>query len=115
MRSAPALLVALLVTSCGAGAPTYADCVDELDCADRADTCFRLLFDRSDATVGDGNLCTRECAADADCPGDGVCIALAGDPTATFFCASPCAASADCYAGFACTSVGSMDTALCLP
>jgi len=105
----------LLLASCGAGAPTYASCQDDLDCADTNDTCHRLLFDRSDGSTADGNLCSRGCAADADCPADGVCVALAGDPTGTRFCARPCAAPTECYADFACTRVEAMALSLCLP
>ena len=111
-RLAPALL---LLASCGAGAPTYAACEDDLDCSDPSDACYRLLFDRSDGTSADGNLCSRPCAEDLDCPLSAVCVALAGDPSSTRFCAAACSVSADCYAGFACTRVEAMDLSLCLP
>ncbi|MCB9597794.1 MAG: hypothetical protein H6719_34070 [Sandaracinaceae bacterium] len=115
MRLAP-LASALLLAACGAGAPTFADCADDLDCADAADTCYRLLFDRTDGTSADGNLCTHECATDADCGADGLCIALDGDPSASFLCARRCTVSADCYADFVCTPLdGAMDLAACLP
>lgn len=113
MRSI-ALLV-LLLSACGPGAPTYAECVRAADCGEADDTCFRLLFDRTDGSVGEGNLCSRECRADADCPEAGVCIALEGDPEARFFCAARCAEAADCYASFTCTSIAAMDLSLCLP
>jgi len=111
---AAALMVA---AGCGANAPTYAGCGDDLDCGRAEDRCTRVLFTRSDGTEGDGALCTPACASDADCPEGGACVALEGDPTETFFCASRCAASADCYAGFACTEVEGADRTmrLCLP
>ncbi|MBX3275178.1 MAG: hypothetical protein KF729_33240 [Sandaracinaceae bacterium] len=108
-------LVALALAGCGANAPTYAGCTDEADCAEDADACYRLLFDRTDGSRAEGNLCSRGCATDADCPLGGVCLALDGDPSATRFCAAPCARSADCYADFVCTPVSGMDLALCLP
>lgn len=114
MTRALALSVGLLATACSAGAPTYAACVDEADCADATDACYRLIFDRTDGSTAEGNLCTRACATDADCP-DGVCLALSGDPSGTFFCARRCAVSADCYADFVCTPVEGMDLGLCLP
>ncbi|MEZ4336390.1 MAG: hypothetical protein R3B82_07160 [Sandaracinaceae bacterium] len=112
----PLALIALgaLATACGAGAPTYAGCADEADCADQGDACYRLIFDRTDGTTADGNLCTHECTTDADCT-DGVCLALGGDPASTFFCAHPCTASVDCYADFVCTPVEGMTLGLCLP
>ena len=110
-----ALLAAGLAAGCGANAPTYASCEDDLDCSDPNDSCHRLLFDRSDGTSAAGNLCSRPCEEDLDCPLDAVCLALAGDPTATRFCAQRCDAAADCYADFACTEVAAMDLSLCLP
>lgn len=114
MRSS-ALACGLLLAACGANAPTYAGCVDDLDCAEGEDTCYRLLFDRTDGTTADGNLCTRECATDADCD-EGLCLSLGGDPAATFFCARACAVSSDCYADFVCTPLeGEPGLAACLP
>ena len=80
-------LIALgaLATACGAGAPTYAGCADEADCADQGDACYRLIFDRTDGTTADGNLCTHECTTDADCT-DGVCLALGGDRVCQMVC-----------------------------
>lgn len=107
-------LAALLLASCGSGAPTYAGCEDDLDCAGVADRCHRLLFDLDDGTTADGNMCTHECITDSECNG-GVCISLEGDPSMQFFCAARCGTSADCYADLACTSVDSMDLNVCLP
>ena len=111
----PAL--ALLLAACGAGAPPYAECVDELDCPAPSDACYELRFTRSDGTEAEGRMCSLACASDADCPEGGACVALAGDPSSTFFCAQRCEASADCYAGFACTAVDGADRSmrLCLP
>ncbi len=106
--------LALLSLACGANAPTYAACTDDADCATAADDCYRLLFERTDGSTADGNVCTHECATDADCT-EGVCIALDGDPSATFFCARECVVSADCYADFVCTPVEGMGLAVCLP
>lgn len=109
-------LVALL-GGCGANAPTYAGCTDDLDCASAPDACYRVLFTRTDGSEADGSFCSLECASDADCPEDGACVALDGDPERRFFCADRCAASADCYAGLACTAVEGADRSmqLCLP
>ena len=107
--------LALLLLGCGAGAPTYAGCEDDLDCSDPNDTCYRLLFDRTDGTSAEGNLCSRGCAEDLDCPLDSVCASLAGDPSMTAFCAQRCSSASDCYADFACTEVEAMDLTLCLP
>lgn len=117
MSARVALLLSLGLAACGSGAPPYAGCVDDLDCPAPSDGCYRLLFTRSDGTEADGRLCSLGCASDAECPEEGACVALAGDPGATFFCAQRCAASADCYAGFACTAVDGADRSmrLCLP
>jgi len=108
-------LVAVALVGCGAGAPTFAGCADDLDCADAADTCYRLRFTRSDGSDADGNLCTRACATDADCGSNALCIALEGDPSGTFFCAARCEVSADCYADFVCTPLDGASAAACLP
>ena len=105
----------LCFSGCGAGAPTFAGCADDLDCAVEADTCHRLLFDRTDGTPAAGNLCTHSCGSDADCGPGASCISLAGDPESRFFCAAECAAASDCYADFACTRIDAMALSLCLP
>ncbi len=115
VRLAVGVALMLTIVSCGAGAPTYAGCSDDLDCVEGADRCHRLIFDRTDGTTADGNLCTHECFSDAECGADGVCIALDGDPTMRFFCAQRCSVAADCYADFACTPIAAMDASLCLP
>jgi len=108
-------VVVLSLGGCGADAPTYASCEDDLDCSDPNDACYRLLFDRNDGSRGEGNLCSRGCVEDLDCPLDAVCTSLAGDPSMTRFCALVCTVADDCYADFACTSVEGMDLSLCLP
>lgn len=120
-RAAPLLALAAVATAglvgCGAGSPTYASCVDDLDCAE-PDRCTRLLLTRSDGTEAAGNLCTPACESDADCPDGGACVRLEADPTETFFCAARCEASGDCFAGFACTEVDDgtgAPASLCLP
>lgn len=97
--------LALLVgpmTGCGAGAPPYAECVDDLDCPN---TCYRLLFTRSDGTEATGQFCSNACEGDADCPEGGACIGLEGDPADSLFCVARCETSADCYVGLACTQL----------
>lgn len=107
------LLLALLV-GCAGDTPTYAPCDDSRDC-NGADRCYRLRFDRSDGTEGDGTLCSRACAEDDDCPGDGVCLALAGDAEGTFVCLERCP-EAGCFEGHACTPITGSDVGpVCLP
>ncbi|HJL17000.1 MAG TPA: hypothetical protein RMH99_15150 [Sandaracinaceae bacterium LLY-WYZ-13_1] len=117
MRGLLVLAGALALTGCGAGAPTYAACTDDLDCSEPSDACYRLRFTRTDGTEADGRLCSLGCASDADCPEGGACVALDGDPEARFFCAARCETSTDCYAGFACTRVEGADRTmqLCFP
>ena len=115
MSRAPLAALSCLLVACGAGAPSYAGCTDDLDCAEATDTCYRLIFDRSDGSEADGNLCSRDCTSDSECGADASCISLAGDPSMRFFCAARCTVSSDCYADFVCTPLDSMDSALCLP
>lgn len=106
--------VLLTVAACAGDVPTYGPCDDARDCSGD-DRCYRLRFDRSDGTEGDGKLCSRPCASDDDCPDDGTCLALAGDVGATFLCLERCA-ELDCYQGLACTPVTGADVGpLCLP
>lgn len=112
-----ALSLVCSVCLAGAGcssAPMYAPCDDSGDCGGAADGCYRLLFDRSDGTQGDGTMCTKRCVGDADCPGAGVCLALAGDPDRTFVCFESCVADR-CFDPHACTPVDGTDTDICLP
>lgn len=108
-------LLALALVGCGSGSPTFASCVDDVDCADPADACYRLRFTRSDGSAADGTLCTRECVSDADCGPDALCIGLDGDPSGAFFCAARCEASGDCFADFVCTPLDGTTGAACLP
>lgn len=108
-------LAFVLLSACGAGAPSYATCEDDLDCTDPNDACYRLLFDRTDGSSAEGNLCSRPCEDDLDCPRSGACISLAGDPSMATFCAQRCTLASDCYADFACTAIEAMDLSLCLP
>lgn len=114
MRSA--IVFSLLACSC-VSAPPYAMCEVQEDCASPSEGCFELAFTRSDGSEARGALCTLECEIDADCPEDGACVALEGDPTGTYFCAQRCVEPMDCYAGFACTVIeGATRTMqLCLP
>lgn len=110
------LLCSAGLASCGSGAPPYAVCVDDLDCSAPSDACYALRFTRSDGTDAEGAFCSATCARDEDCPEDGVCVALEGDPSERFFCAARCASAMDCYAGLACTEVeGAAAMRLCLP
>ena len=109
-------LALLLLTACGSSSPPYAACVDDLDCPAPSEACYRLRYTRDDGSEADGRMCSAGCASDADCPEGGACLALADDPTGTFFCAQRCEASADCYAGLACTMVdGTQTMRVCLP
>jgi len=92
----------------------YGGCDDGSECESPADGCYRVLLTRSDGSEGDGSLCTRGCASDADCP-DGVCLALVGDASSRFLCYPPCEEASDCPAGLLCTPVTGADGAVCLP
>ena len=117
-RRAPFLgaALALVLLGCGSGAPPYAECVDDLDCGEPSDACYEVRLGRTDGTEATGAFCSATCASDAECPEGGACIALAGDPTGTFFCADRCVTAADCYAPFACTTIeGVAAMQVCLP
>lgn len=105
----------LSMLGCGSQ-PMYGPCESGDKCGGEADGCFRLRFTRSDGSEGDGNLCTRRCGSDADCPGMGACLALAGDPDANFICLETCSGDETCFEGQSCTLVSgaSVDRA-CLP
>ena len=113
------LLASFLLAGCSS-TPLYAPCDEGSECEGPADGCYRLLFERSDGSEGDGTLCSRGCASDADCR-DGACLALEGDPDGTFLCFEACgegtpAAERGCYDGHTCTPVtGASVDAVCLP
>jgi hypothetical protein len=111
MRS---LAFAVLLTAC-ASAPPYARCGGDTSCAMGA--CTEVAFTRTDGTSARGNFCTSTCAADADCPDEGACIALGHDPSRTFFCVQRCTASSECSTPFACTTLTADGTSFgaCLP
>lgn len=112
----PLVIVALLSLSACASAPPYARCGGDTSCAMGA--CTQISFTRSDGTSASGQFCTNDCHADADCPDNGICIALSHDPSRTFFCARRCATSNDCAAGLACTALVADDGSTpqaCLP
>lgn len=109
-----AALVPFALVGCRGDVPTYGPCDDARDCGGD-DRCYRLRFDRSDGSEGDGKLCSRPCASDDDCPGEGVCLALAGDVGETFLCLERCP-ELGCFEGLACTPVTGADVGpLCLP
>ena len=98
-----------------ASTPMYAPCDESRDCEAPADRCVRLRFTRSDGSEGDGTLCSKRCTSDDDCPGAGRCLALAGDPNATFLCVESCTGDS-CFVGHACTPVeGAPGGDVCLP
>lgn len=107
----------MLGLGCSSDAPLYAACGDDVGCEEPADRCWHVELVRSDGSPGEGAICTARCENDADCPGAGVCLALAGDPDETFLCWSPCDESVDCYFGLRCTMVEGADGVdrICLP
>lgn len=111
------VLAVMLATACGADAPPYAGCQEGTDCGDGSDGCYRVTLTRTDGTEDEGALCTRSCESDSDCPIDGVCLALAGDPGGAQVCWATCDVALDCYAGFRCTGVDGAEgvTSICLP
>lgn len=109
-----ALAAATLLIGC-ADDPLYGPCDTAGDCADPADGCYELRYDRSDGTSAEGRTCTTRCR-DGSCPNGGRCLALAGDPSGTFLCFAPCETSMDCFEGHACTETsGAGDSKICLP
>ena len=114
---APLLAALTLICACGTDAPPYASCGEGGDCGDGSDGCYSVMVERSDGTEETGALCTRACEVDDDCPGEGVCLALAGDPAATQVCWATCDVSLDCYAGFRCTGIDGAPgvASICLP
>ena len=95
----------------------YVGCEEGADCDAPADGCWHVTLVRSDGTTGDGALCTAACVTDADCPEEGVCLAIDGDPDRVFLCWQRCETSSDCYAGQRCTeTTGTAGaTSICLP
>jgi len=115
LGSLMACLLALGACS-GNAAPPYAACGGSDDCTAEADACYRLSFTRADGSLADGRFCSAECASDASCPDDGVCLSLAADTSRRTICYAPCATSSDCFAGLRCTMVsGAGVAAVCMP
>jgi hypothetical protein len=102
---------------CTTDAPTYATCSDTITCANDADQCYRVLLTRTDGSTGDASMCSRPCTSHADCPADGLCLSLVGDPSGRLLCYARCASSDDCFSGLACTATtGAVgDPSACLP
>lgn len=99
-------LAVLLLCACGTELPNYASCKSSDECADGM-SCFQVtLTDTGGAGSAmryrEGNACTRRCGADADCPGEGACYALDGDPSATYICFERCLDDTYCWEGFQC-------------
>ena len=110
---------ALAALGCGGGdIAVYETCEASEGCAAPADACWAVDFLRVDDTRGTGAFCSLRCETNADCPGGGVCMALAGDLSETYLCYATCGAEEACPSGLRCTplqgeGVGSDDA--CLP
>lgn len=105
----------LLLTAC-ASAPPYAHCGGDVACA--MGSCFELTYTRSDGTTADGNVCTNECHADADCVDGGACVGFQHDASGRFFCVERCMQTSDCHTPLACTTLTADDGTTfgaCLP
>jgi hypothetical protein len=107
-------LLGVLLASCASAGP-YARCGGDAHCS--TGQCTEVSLTRTDGTTATGAFCSAACQADTDCPAGGACIALAHDPTATFFCAQRCASAGDCD-GLACTTLATTTgetLSTCLP
>lgn len=106
-----------LLCACGTDAPPYAACEEGSDCGDGSDGCYGVELTRTDGSTSEGSLCTRRCETDEDCPVDGVCLALAGDPSGETLCWATCDVALDCYVGLRCTEVDGAPgvSSICLP
>lgn len=91
----------------------YEGCRDTDDCTPSADACFQVTWD-----MGDGKMCSLDCASDVDCPGPSRCYALVGDPTDRRICYARCESDFDCHPGFQCVTAtidGTPVDAICMP
>lgn len=64
----------------------------------------------------DGAMCTAQCETDADCPYNGLCFGLVGDPVDQRVCFERCELS--CAPGFVCADAemdGMVVAGICLP
>jgi len=108
-------ILALALTGCISDGDVgyYERCRDTSDCI--ADvTCFRVAFERD----RDGAMCTVNCEADTDCPGNAACFGLVGDPVDQKVCFQRCIDDGDCPPTFVCADAerdGMVVDAICLP
>jgi hypothetical protein len=107
-----AITLLALAPSCSARSEApYGQCRASSMCSEASPLCiaFRNRADGSNAP-----LCTRECATNAECPDDGVCVEiLAGGYRS--LCMQRCVGTANCpFAGGFCADVRAGDRA-CVP
>lgn len=106
------LLIAVALTlSCSARSETtYGQCRSSSMCNTATPLCIAF---RNRADGSNVPLCTRECATNAECPDDGVCIEiLAGGYRS--LCMQRCVGNANCTFGGFCADVRAGDRA-CVP
>jgi len=119
-QSRPIILLAFLATTFLAACTTtsrrsdlYEGCSNGSDCTAVADECFTV-----DWLEGRGGMCSLYCVDDLDCPGNGMCFELVGDPLESRVCYAPCLDDLDCDLGFLCADAVMGSTvvgAICLP
>ncbi len=113
------LLWAPWLTACGSDPIPYAPCRSASACVEArfGEGCYRLRLTRTDGSEAAGGVCSRACEQDADCPEDGLCIALSSDPTGLRFCVAACTQASDCLAPHRCTPLADEGEGLhaCLP
>lgn len=90
----------------------YGACEVDSHCGGGA-TCEELVW-----PYGQGNMCTRACENELDCPRTGGRAARCLDVgTGTFSCYQPCTAGTTCPEGWVCQPirVDGIESAVCLP
>ncbi len=93
--------------------PIYDPCFNTSECDVYSDACYEITIDYGDAIITDA-MCSVSCYDDFDCPYDGICLSLEGEPA---ICYQPCYDDFDCAGGFACIDTVGPRTfaAVCLP
>jgi hypothetical protein len=124
MLGAMVLGAAVLGTGCivVTDVPTYDVCVDSSDCGP-GDVCINVRVPTSTGRFLNGNMCSRFCSSDFDCPGAngyaGGCYMLAADPDfRNFVCYARCDGDFECDVGQQCivATMGGIPTdSICLP
>ncbi len=95
---------------CGGGEPCQPTglvgscCGSDQDCGEL--TCLRDF---------PGGYCTRDCAADHDCPGDAQCLQMTGSFDGIICLANCGSARPPCRERYSCQNVGGVSDPVCVP